>query len=300
MENEIIEIKDVSVVPVTEIQERIDTMLTNRMYLIEKVKPMLIESVDIYTLPGMKKPSLGKPGAEKLASIFRLVATFIADKETIEMIGKEINGKPYVAYICNLTRDGVNAGQGRGATFIEYERTQYRNVNLNEFEAIKASLKPEDYKEAEGKYGKYYRVKDGVTFDQLALNKAIKMAEKSAFIDAVIRATGMSDLFTQDVEDMSVEIEPEHSVQAPKQAAAAPKSQTETVVPEFTKECTKCKKQHSGKFALCLDCWKLDQPKTQSTYAKKMQAGKESAMPKLAAAGLVDRTDEVNLDSIPF
>lgn len=35
-------------------------------------------------------------------------------------------------------------------------------------------------------------------------NKTIKMAQKSAFIDSVIRSTGLSDLFTQDIEDMPV------------------------------------------------------------------------------------------------
>ncbi len=35
-------------------------------------------------------------------------------------------------------------------------------------------------------------------------NKTIKIAQKSAFIDAVIRSTGLSDLFTQDIEDMSM------------------------------------------------------------------------------------------------
>lgn len=34
-------------------------------------------------------------------------------------------------------------------------------------------------------------------------NKTIKMAQKSAFVDAVIRASGMSDFFTQDLEDMN-------------------------------------------------------------------------------------------------
>lgn len=34
-------------------------------------------------------------------------------------------------------------------------------------------------------------------------NKTLKMAQKSAFIDAVIRASGMSDFFTQDLEDMN-------------------------------------------------------------------------------------------------
>ena len=35
-------------------------------------------------------------------------------------------------------------------------------------------------------------------------NKTIKMAQKSAFIDAVLRASGLSDFFTQDLEDMNL------------------------------------------------------------------------------------------------
>lgn len=46
-------------------------------------------------------------------------------------------------------------------------------------------------------------------------NKTIKMAQKSAYIDAVIRASGMSDFFTQDLEDMPREeiAEPRVNVQ---------------------------------------------------------------------------------------
>ena len=36
-------------------------------------------------------------------------------------------------------------------------------------------------------------------------NKTLKMAQKSAFIDAVLRASGLSDFFTQDLEDMPKE-----------------------------------------------------------------------------------------------
>lgn len=35
-------------------------------------------------------------------------------------------------------------------------------------------------------------------------NKCVKMAEKSAYISATIRATGLSDVFTQDLEDMPI------------------------------------------------------------------------------------------------
>ena len=34
-------------------------------------------------------------------------------------------------------------------------------------------------------------------------NKTIKMAQKRAYIDAIIRTTGLSDIFTQDLEDMN-------------------------------------------------------------------------------------------------
>lgn len=34
-------------------------------------------------------------------------------------------------------------------------------------------------------------------------NKTVKMAQKSSFIDAVIRSTGLSDIFTADLEDMA-------------------------------------------------------------------------------------------------
>ncbi len=193
----------------TDIQARVDMMLANRQHIIEKVKPLLIEGVDIYRLPGMKKDSLGKPGSEKLAAIFGYSGEFELDKDTMAAIGATANGKQYVAYICNLYRHGERVGQGRGATFIEWDRTQYRNVNAKEFEAIKATLQPSDYQAQKGQYGTYYRVKDGKVFDPLALNKSIKMAQKSAFVDAVIRATGMSDLFTQDLEDMRDEIQSE-------------------------------------------------------------------------------------------
>lgn len=38
--------------------------------------------------------------------------------------------------------------------------------------------------------------------DQNDVNKTIKMAQKSAYIDAILRTSGLSDIFTQDVEDM--------------------------------------------------------------------------------------------------
>lgn len=56
---------------------------------------------------------------------------------------------------------------------------------------------------------------DGIDRNQGDPNKAIKMCQKRAYIDAVIRATGLSDIFTQDLDDMQ-----EHGSSAPQEAPA--------------------------------------------------------------------------------
>lgn len=53
------------------------------------------------------------------------------------------------------------------------------------------------------------------------LNKALKMAEKSAHIDATLRMAGLSEVFTQDLEDM---IPATNSPQTGKPAASSPPS----------------------------------------------------------------------------
>lgn len=133
---------------------QVDSLLASRAYFIEKVLPILKPAQDYYEIKGRK--SLAKGGAEKLASIFNLVASFTVDKDTMSLL--PVTGM--VAYVCDLKdREGNARGQGRGADVLG------RNQNDP--------------------------------------NKTIKMAQKRAYIDAIIRATGLSDIFTQDMEEMA-------------------------------------------------------------------------------------------------
>ena len=51
-------------------------------------------------------------------------------------------------------------------------------------------------------------------------NASIKMAQKAAKVDAVLNGWGLSDLFTQDLEDLKEEaIQPEQVANAPKSAS---------------------------------------------------------------------------------
>lgn len=141
-------------------KQGVDNLLAKRSYFISQVLPRLQEGQDYYIIKGKK--SLAKGGAEKLAGIYNLVATFQKDNESLEMLG---NTKGLVAFVCNLSRYGVIVGQGRGAYVVDGDP-----------------------------------------------NKAIKMAQKRSFTDSIIRATGISDLFHQDLEDM----DPNQIQEAPK------------------------------------------------------------------------------------
>ena len=128
------------------------------------------EGNDFHMMKG--KPSLGKAGAEKLATLFHLRATFAEDGATRKMLGEEPG---LVCYLCDLyTSDNKLFAEGRGARHTKAD--------------------PGDP------------------------NKTIKMAQKSAQIDAVLRGFALSGRYTQDMEDK----EPESAV--PDMASGAPAS----------------------------------------------------------------------------
>lgn len=130
----------------------IDGFLAKRKEFITKVNAIMVDKQDYHIIQGKK--SLAKGGAEKIASIFSWQAKFTKDVEAFEML----DVKGIVAFVCNLEKNGVFVGQGRGASTL-----------------AKNAGDP---------------------------NKTIKMAQKSAYVDAVIRSSGLSDFFTQDLEDM--------------------------------------------------------------------------------------------------
>ena len=132
-------------------KEGVDNLLAKRSYFISKVLPHLHQDLDFYEIKGRK--SLGKSGAEKLASIYNLTATFQRDDDTMNSFSSI---KDMIAYVCTLYRGAQVIGQGRGAAILSK--------------------------------------------NQGDINKTVKMAQKSAYIDAVIRSTGLSDIFTQDLE----------------------------------------------------------------------------------------------------
>ncbi len=121
------------------------------------------------------KPSLWKPGAEKICGMLGLIPRFpnLSEYEKSVLAGNDIK---VVIIKCHLeTGNGFVAAEGTGAR--------------------------------------------RVLQDNGDINKSLKMAEKSAHIDATLRVAGISEIFTQDLEDLATgakqDIQPDTASQAP-------------------------------------------------------------------------------------
>lgn len=152
-----------------------------RKLLVEFIKSELEDDVDFGVIPGTKKPSLWKPGAEKLANIFQLGSRIVSVDKTIDF---EANLAIYTTRLEVFhLKTGIAIAQCEGACTSRekkyYHRTIYQWVN-NQKEAVGTEETP---------------IGD-------LLNTLGKMSLKRAYVGAVILATGASGFFTQDLEDM--------------------------------------------------------------------------------------------------
>lgn len=180
---------DLEVIPNNDLSVRltdtaIQAMQQQREQLKAFVKSQLTEKVDYGTIPGTPKPTLYKPGAEKLMNIFQL--------------GSRIVGQPIVV----MDRSEV------GFAMFTY------TVEIFHIPTGRAIAQCQGSANSDEK--KYKKVAIGDL-----LNTLQKMAQKRAVVGAVISAVGASDFFTQDLEDLKgtgmipdapEDLDPEHHI----------------------------------------------------------------------------------------
>ncbi len=189
----------------------------------EFVDGILKPKVDYGIIPGTSdKPTLLKPGAEKLASFFGLRPVFTVNERIDDWTGESRGGEPFFLrdYKCQLYRAGELIGEGCGSCNSWESKYRYRNANrkcpvCGKETIIKgkaeygggwicfakkggcgAKFDANDPQITGQETGK---IKNPDIFDQV--NTIDKMAQKRALIAAVLIATNASDYFTQDIED---------------------------------------------------------------------------------------------------
>lgn len=142
------------------------------------------------------KPTLLKPGAEKLMMTFRL-----AVDPQVEDLSESGERRFRVVTRVTSQTSGMFLGSGVGECSSDEEKYKWREaVCQAEYEATGDEAKRVKYK------------RDGPTIKQVRMNPAdvantiLKMAKKRSLVDAILTVTAASDCFTQDIEDMPEEI----------------------------------------------------------------------------------------------
>lgn len=193
------EVNALSIIDTVEIETIANTMQKiGQMQAV--VQKTLKNGQDYGEVPGTNKPTLLKPGGEKICMLFGLNPEY-EFLQTTEDYDKE-----FFSYNikCTLYRNGQAVAQGVGSC--NSKEKKYRFINVDEI--------PESYVGYQEQFtDKYGRVKYKINnMDVCSLvNTILKMAKKRAFIDAVLQVASLSEVFTQDLEDMKDFIQQEQN-----------------------------------------------------------------------------------------
>lgn len=163
------------------------------------------KDIDYGVIPGVKKPTLFQPGAQKLAKAFGLSTSITETSRTVD----PQTGFVSYEYMVTVYRHGEQIAQGVGAcnSFEDkYAYTAWQEVTQkpdeNTCNELKALGLGKNTKKDNGQWGWFQRYKKD-PINQIALqNTVMKMAQKRAYVSAVLVAVGGGEFFTQDIEDM--------------------------------------------------------------------------------------------------
>ena len=156
-------------------------------------------------IPGVDKPMLLKPGAEKLCLTFRFAPSYEIRRQDLE------GGHREFEMICTLRHQVTEMvlGQGVGSASTLESKWRFRWENMqrpvpNAFWSSRDSelLGGPDFvprKDGNGKWWIYHRVEHDNPADYY--NTIFKMAKKRSLVDCVLSCTAASDIFTHEPED---------------------------------------------------------------------------------------------------
>lgn len=226
--------------------------LKARANMVTEIKKQIMRKDTHYgVIPGCgDKPTLLKNGAELLCMAFKLAPDA---KVEIADLG---NGHREYTVTTTLTSIVTGSPIATGLGSCSTMESKYRYRNVADYERTGQPI-PKDAKERKAEYRKqgfgmkkvdgqweWVRFKDGGKVENPDIadmyNTVLKMASKRSLIDATLKATGGSCEFTQDLEDMKREPDPEPQYsdyedvtgQEPQPAPHAPPAQPARPAPQ--------------------------------------------------------------------
>jgi hypothetical protein len=191
-----------------------------RILVRQYVEKHMTKDVDFGVIPGTNKPTLLKPGAEKLTDLFRCTPSF----EILNRIEDWDKGLFHYEFRVRITsRDaGTVLAEGFGSANSREGRYRWRNAGRKCPHCGKETIikGKEDFGGGwlcfgkKGGCGAKWKDGDPVIEQQTQgkvenddiytlVNTILKMAKKRALVDGAIALARCSDIFTQDIEDFA-------------------------------------------------------------------------------------------------
>ncbi|HEY7184342.1 MAG TPA: hypothetical protein VIC84_23100 [Blastocatellia bacterium] len=194
--------------------------------IVSFVKTLMRPDVDFGKIPGTDKPTLLKPGAEKLTTFFGLSKRFHLAEKVEDWSGVDHGGEPFFYYVyrCALYNGDLLIAESDGSCNSFESKYRWRKgERVCPACGVAAIIKGrEEYGGGWVCFGKKggcgAKFPDGspeIESQQVGrvpnpdvcdlVNTIQKMAQKRSFIAATLLAVNASEFFTQDVEDLAVE-----------------------------------------------------------------------------------------------
>lgn len=220
----LVQVQPAAIMPVMDIQ----AAMYRRQALIDYTRQLMVPGRDFGVVPGTgTKPTLLKPGAEKLCSLFGLAPSFEQVGEEMDWTGEAHGGEPffYIQYKCRLSRGDMVVGEGLGSCNSWEKKYRYRQGERLCPACGKATIVKGKAEYGGGwlcfgkkggcgaKFQEGDRSIEGQEVGQVknpdaadVVNTIDKMAQKRALIAATLIAVNASEFYTQDVEDYAGDI----------------------------------------------------------------------------------------------
>lgn len=165
----------------------------------EVMKAVMIKETHYGVIPGSKKPSLYKPGAEVLCVTFRVAPSY-----KIEDLSNADSVRYRITCVGTHQTSLTVLGEGVGECSSNEEKYKWRRAVCNEeFEATPIERRRVKFSQYQGKVQKTDQIR---TEPADIANTVLKMAVKRAQVAMTLNVTAASDCFTQDIEDLPEEL----------------------------------------------------------------------------------------------
>lgn len=194
--------------------------VARRKMLVEFTRTLMVPGKDYGVIPGTEKPTLLKPGAEKLLNYFGLTTRFAIMKAEKDWTGEHHNGEPFFHYEirCQIYCREQLIAEGFGCCNSWEKKFRYRHAKRLCPSCQQPAIMPSKFNGGyychpkQGGCGRSFPADDlnlahqqgeKITNPDIAdqVNTILKIAKKRAFIDATLLAVNASEFFTQDWED---------------------------------------------------------------------------------------------------